>query len=370
MTAIFPSKTLQKTKHVTPKRLCMDRTMSVAFVLSHGFDALSLASAIAPMRAANDATGGEPFVWQYFAERTGAVRSSDGWTILAKALDEQTAHADLVFLIGAPAPPRDGTRDLAAGSANLVRHAWRLGKLVGASNAAVFTLAQSGILKGQRFVVDRDLAVAFSARWPDLPTEEGIYAADMRILTCVGGTSTADMILGLVHDRIGGDAQLEAMRACALPIVRTGREPQLGSPGQRLGHRNPNLLRAIRHIEERYLDTDCLSGLAEESGVSGRQVQRLFRSFLGTTPKAYMTELRLRRAISLLSYTELPINDIATDCGYDATTSFTKAFRERYQIVPSRYRQNRALGLREGGSRCSDRLGQQTYGAPRQTCQG
>lgn len=101
----------------------MDRAMSVAFVLSHGFDALSLASAIAPMRAANDAAAGEPFVWQYYAERTGAIRSSDGWTILAKALDEKTAQADFVFLIGATIAPREWARDISGGSANLVRHA-------------------------------------------------------------------------------------------------------------------------------------------------------------------------------------------------------------------------------------------------------
>lgn len=369
MNAVLPTQAPPWIKRVAPDVPCVDRTMSVAFLLSHGFDALCLASSIAPMRAANDATGGKAFVWQYVAERSGAIRSSDGWTICATALDEQTTQADFVFLIGAPTAPREWARDPAGGSANLVRHGWRLGKLVGASNAAVFTLAQSGILKGKRFVVDRDLAATFAVRWPDLQPEDGIYAADKRILTCVGGTSAADMMLGLVQDRLGRDAQVEAMRACAVPVVRTGREPQLGSPAMRLGSRNPNLLRAVHWIDDHYLDADCLSGLAEQSGVSARQVQRLFRSFLGVTPKAYMTELRLRRAISLLSHTDLAINDIATECGYDATTSFTKAFRARYQIVPSLYRQSRALGLCGGDNRGNDRLARRAGAGSRQACQ-
>lgn len=203
--------------------------------------------------------------------------------------------------------------------------------------------------------MDREFADTFGVRWPELPMEEGIYAADKRILTCVGGTSAADMMLGLVHDRLGGDAQLDAMRACALPVVRSGREPQLGSPALRLGSRNPNLLRAVRWIEAHYLDVDCLVRLADEAGVSTRQLQRLFKSVLGITPKAYIKELRLRRAISLLSNTELPITDIATECSYDSTTSFRKAFRDRYQVVPSRFRQSRALGLLDAGNRRSVR---------------
>jgi transcriptional regulator GlxA family with amidase domain len=358
MNAISPAKVLPTPTDIASDALRGVRSMSVAFVLSHGFDALSVSSAIAPMRAANDAAAGRPFVWRFLAERAGAVRSSDGWSVSATALDEQTALADFTFLVGAPTASRDWIRDMAAGSASIVRRAWRLGKLVGASNAAVFVLAQSGILKGQRFVVNRDLAATFGIMWPDLRVEEGIYAADNRILTCVGGTSAADMMLGLINERCGSAIQLEALHACALPRVRVGREPQLGSPAIRSGSSNPNLLRAMQWIDAHYLDPGCLSGLAAESGVSPRQVQRLFKNFLGTTPKAYMTELRLRRAVSLLSSTELPINDIAAECGYDATTSFTKAFRERFRVVPSRYRHGRAHGLRARGGLANDRSAQ------------
>lgn len=47
------------------------RTASICFILSDGFDALSLSSAIAPMRAANETAAFELFTWHFRPRKPG-----------------------------------------------------------------------------------------------------------------------------------------------------------------------------------------------------------------------------------------------------------------------------------------------------------
>lgn len=261
-------------------------------------------------------------------------------------MEASAALSDFIFLVGASVPDR-GPHPLLQ---NFVRHAWRLGKTVGAMRGAIFTLARSCILDGQCFVVHGDLAAAFSIEWPELLPTSNLYVHRNRICTCAGGASTADMMVQIVQDRLGCDFHREVMQTCVFSGVRPGSAPQNGSALTRLGKTNPTFLKALKWVEAHYLDADCLTRLPAVCELSSRQIQRFFQKSLGTTPKGYLTELRLRRTASLLTITELPINDIALECGYDITSTFTKAFGQRFGTVPSRFRELRKEQRRATGS--------------------
>lgn len=81
--------------------------------------------------------------------------------------------------------------------------------------------------------------------------------------------------------------------------------------------------------------------LAATCRISVRQLQRLFRAHLDQTPQGYIAELRLKQAALLLSQTDLDISEIAGRCGYEVTANFSKAFRKRFGVAPSRYGQRR-----------------------------
>ena len=84
-----------------------------------------------------------------------------------------------------------------------------------------------------------------------------------------------------------------------------------------------------------------LAELARLAGLSQRQLQRMFRQHLDTSPLRHYLELRLRKARELLRQTDLPLARIGADCGFRSAASCSKAYRDLYHIAPSAERRSR-----------------------------
>jgi len=61
---------------------------------------------------------------------------------------------------------------------------------------------------------------------------------------------------------------------------------------------------------------------------------------LGCSPMRYYSRLRLAAARNALFYSDLPIQDIAADCGFSSLSPFARSFHERYGQSPREYRRN------------------------------
>lgn len=84
--------------------------------------------------------------------------------------------------------------------------------------------------------------------------------------------------------------------------------------------------------------------LAEVSGVAGLtrfHFTRAFTRTFGTTPHAYILQTRIERAKILLATTQLPINTIAAQTGFNTQNHFAAAFRSSVGCTPSQFRRAR-----------------------------
>ena len=52
----------------------------------------------------------------------------------------------------------------------------------------------------------------------------------------------------------------------------------------------------------------------------------------------YLGELRLRRAQELLKDSELSVNEVASKCGYTDIAYFSRSFKKRLGVSPSKWR--------------------------------
>jgi len=84
-----------------------------------------------------------------------------------------------------------------------------------------------------------------------------------------------------------------------------------------------------------------LDRLVHEAGYSREHLRRLCRSCLGRGPMHQVTNLRMRRAVELLSKTALTIEAIALQVGYQNAFVFSNAFKKSIGCRPSEYRQKR-----------------------------
>ena len=81
--------------------------------------------------------------------------------------------------------------------------------------------------------------------------------------------------------------------------------------------------------------------LGEQVGMSKSTLNRQFLLSVGETPMAYLTELRLNKAYSLIKNASLSFDDIAALTGYASSRSLNKAFAKRFGVNMNRHRQGK-----------------------------
>jgi transcriptional regulator GlxA family with amidase domain len=97
--------------------------------------------------------------------------------------------------------------------------------------------------------------------------------------------------------------------------------------------------RAIAAMKERLHTPLSIAELAGLAGLSSSRFGRLFRDATGTTPVAYLRELRMRRARTLLERTSLSIADVMAQVGVSDPSHFARDFRRAHGFGPRELRQ-------------------------------
>ena len=100
----------------------------------------------------------------------------------------------------------------------------------------------------------------------------------------------------------------------------------------------PLLADAFRFFEFHLSTPLKLSAVAEALHVTPNYLNRLLLKELGMPPKRYLIAQRMHLAYSLLSSTELTVQEISLTCGYRNQFAFSREFRLKYGRSPSEIR--------------------------------
>ena len=101
---------------------------------------------------------------------------------------------------------------------------------------------------------------------------------------------------------------------------------------------DPIIDAAMDEIKRRCHTRLDLQEVARRTGLSYVQFLRRFKRYAGMTPSDYLYALRMQKAKSLLTDTELLIKDIAATCGFDNEYYFSNFFKKRVAVSPSEFR--------------------------------
>ena len=96
--------------------------------------------------------------------------------------------------------------------------------------------------------------------------------------------------------------------------------------------------RALRLIDEGFLDTASIDDLAGKLGLGSRHLRRLFLQHVGASPISFAQTRRLQFAKRLLDETNLPVTEIALAAGFGSLRRFNTAFRQNYGRAPRELR--------------------------------
>ena len=100
------------------------------------------------------------------------------------------------------------------------------------------------------------------------------------------------------------------------------------------------LSKSIRYINEFYTTSISIPILAKMENMCVSLFNSTFKKALGITPTKYIIKLRMQYAIELLENSDMPINEIATMCGYKDANFFIRTFKETLKVPPLVYRKN------------------------------
>ena len=105
---------------------------------------------------------------------------------------------------------------------------------------------------------------------------------------------------------------------------------------------DPRLARAVAMIEARLDQPLTVRDLANEAGMSQSRFFAAFSRAYGTTPRAALSNARLRAAQRLLSDTRLSIAEIAVRTGHGDQSGLTKRMKATLGVTPGAWRKGRA----------------------------
>ena len=115
----------------------------------------------------------------------------------------------------------------------------------------------------------------------------------------------------------------------------TGREDRPVTPAARDRRR---AVEAARWIDAHASRPIVLDDAAREVGLSRFHFLRLFSRVLGVTPHQYLVRSRIRRAAGLLAGGDLPITEVAFDCGFADLSNFVRTFHRAAGVAPRAFR--------------------------------
>lgn len=105
----------------------------------------------------------------------------------------------------------------------------------------------------------------------------------------------------------------------------------------------------IDYIEAN-LDSDIsLAKVACIAGISQWHFQRIFKALTNETLKTYIRSRRLANSLEKLLHSDNRIIDIAIEAGFESQQSFSRVFKQAFEITPNQYRKlgNKHLFLKK-----------------------
>lgn len=111
-------------------------------------------------------------------------------------------------------------------------------------------------------------------------------------------------------------------------------------------HYQQSLNRVLEYIEQ-HLDTKIdLTTLAEISNFSPYHFHKITRALLGEPIGSYIIRIRMEAAAKLIRYSQLKLETIAYNIGFETPSSLSKAFKNHFGISPSDYRKNKTYTIK------------------------
>jgi AraC family transcriptional regulator, glycine betaine-responsive activator len=305
------------------------------FLTLPNYSLIALSSAVEALRMANRVTNHDVYEWSLATLDGNAVAASNGLTLSPTVAVEKMGPADIVFVCGGVNVEQAATPELLSALRRLSQRHIPLGSLC----TGGYVLAKAGLLDKYKAVIHWENMSALQEQFPRVIFSEQLFVIDRDRYTCTGGIAPLDLMLNIIKDHLGRDIAPMISEQFILDRIRNDQDRQHIPLQARVGLFHENLIEAAALMEANIEEPLSLDEIAALVGVSRRQIERLFKRYVGQVPTKYYLDMRLRRARELLLQTAMSIMEIAVACGFQSPPHFSKCYRNMFGHTPSAERQ-------------------------------
>jgi len=307
----------------------------IGFFLPDTFAMLPFIAAVEPLRAANRYSGKDLYSWHFYGSSSESALCNNGIRVPVDASLEQANNLSRIILCGPHDPHIDRLEETIAPLRRLASEGTKLG----AVDTGSFLLARANLIKDLRCTLHWENLPGFREEFPSIDVSSELFEIDGNLFTCAGGAAALDMMLSLVREDHGSELARRVTELFVHSSIRASDEPQRMDVQHRHGVYHKGMVDCIELMEANVEQPLTTQELAECIGISKRQLERLFRAHLLTTPTHYYQGLRLKESKRLLEQTTLSIVEIAVACGFLSAGHFAKRFRLQYGSTPREARE-------------------------------
>lgn len=175
------------------------------------------------------------------------------------------------------------------------------------------------------------------------PDQAAVYAErDREVLE--SGIPIVERIYGFVADRSSSLNCVTVRPVCDTEGRRIGTASVYWRAQRTLGAENwyGPVREAVAWIDEHYMESVTVAGLARIAHYSEAQFRRHFRELMLLSPMEYLAAIRVKVAKTLLATTSKGMSEIAAETGFFDHSHFIRAFRKATGMTPKAYRRRHA----------------------------
>jgi transcriptional regulator GlxA family with amidase domain len=158
-----------------------------------------------------------------------------------------------------------------------------------------------------------------------------------KIVTAGGTTSWHDLAIYIISKHF---SPAEAVRIAQVYLLKWHDEGQL--PYHSLLRNNPHSDHLVAECEgalkRHYKNSNALRLTLQQANIPERTLKRRFKTATSLTLIDYLQNIRIEAAKRQLEQTQMPVDDISFDIGYEDASFFRRLFKRRTGLTPSQYR--------------------------------
>jgi transcriptional regulator GlxA family with amidase domain len=313
------------------------QTSRYGFLTLPNYSLIAVTNAVEPLRMANRVVGRDVYEWSIVSLDGRQVAASNGLDLTPTIALDKLGKVEILFVCGGINVREAVTAPLLSALRRLAERRVALGALC----TGGYALARAGLLDNYRATIHWENLPALREEFPRVQLNDQVFSIDRERYTCSGGTAPLDLMLNLIQLKHGLRISQLVSEQFVLERVRSAEDRQYVPLRAQVGGAHRGMIQVAQLMEENIEKPLSLDRIARTTGLSRRQIERLFRRHLDCVPKKYYLEMRLRRARELLLQTAMPIMDVTTSCGFKSPPHFSRCYRNHFGHPPSTERQIR-----------------------------